>query len=233
MYAVADVYKIILEASRAIKSYSVTQICPCGTTPNLAWLPFEDQSVTADPVGSVQVRRRIKLYKALLGSRSAVYGDHVELSKIRFDPNREVDLGEDFASTVGVGGVVGTKFNWPDYGPRFDDVTLTPRKEAIWQKWIPLYNSLMLSKGTFLNLYTIGYDTPEGYAIAKDGKMYYAFYTGEAQPWEGTLELRGLEKGKYRVFDYVNQKVLGSVDASNPRLPARFTENLLLEVSRQ
>jgi len=189
--------------------------------------------VTADPVGSAQVRRRIKLYKALLGPRSAVYGDHVELSKIRFDPNREVDLGEDFASTVGAGGVVGTKFNWPDYGPRFDDVTLTPRKEAIWQKWIPLYNSLMLSKGTFLNLYTIGYDTPEGYAIAKDGKMYYAFYVGEAQPWEGTLELRGLEKGKYRVFDYVNQKVLGSVDASNPRLPARFTENLLLEVSRQ
>ena len=233
VYAVADVYRIILETSRAIKPYSVTQICPCGTTPNLAWLPFEDQSVTADPVGSVQVRRRIKLYKALLGPRSAVYGDHVELSKIRFDPNREVDLGEDFASTVGAGGVVGTKFNWPDYGPRFDDVTLTPRKEAIWQKWIPLYNSLMLSKGTFLNLYTIGYDTPEGYAIAKDGKMYYAFYVGEAQPWEGTLELRGLEKGKYRVFDYVNQKVLGSVDASNPRLPARFTENLLLEVSRQ
>ena len=233
VYAVADVYRIILETSRAIKPYSVTQICPCGTTPNLAWLPFEDQSVTADPVGSVQVRRRIKLYKALLGPRSAVYGDHVELSKIRFDPDREVDLGEDFASTVGAGGVLGTKFNWPDYGPRFDDVTLTPRKEAIWKKWIPLYNSLMLSKGTFLNLYTIGYDTPEGYAIAKDGKMYYAFYVGEAQPWEGTLELRGLEKGKYRVFDYVNQKVLGSVDASNPRLPAKFTENLLLEVSRQ
>ena len=233
VYAVADLYRIILETSRAIKPYSVTQICPCGTTPNLAWLPFENQSVTADPVGSVQVRRRIKLYKALLGPRSAVYGDHVELSKIRFDPDREVDLGEDFASTVGAGGVVGTKFNWPDYGPRFDDVTLTPRKEAIWKKWIPLYNSLMLSKGTFLNLYTIGYDTPEGYAIAKDGKIYYAFYVGEGQPWEGTLELRGLEKGKYRVFDYVNQKVLGSVDVSHPKIRASFTENLLLEVSRQ
>jgi alpha-galactosidase len=179
------------------------------------------------------VRRRIKLYKALLGPRSAVYGDHVELSKIRFDPNREVDLGEDFASTVGTGGVLGTKFTWPDYGDRFDDVFLTTRKEAIWKQWIPLYNSMMLSKGTFLNLYTIGYDSPEGYAIAKDGKIYYAFFVGEARPWEGTLELRGLEKGTYRVFDYVNRKELGSVDASNPKLQTQFTDHLLLEVSRQ
>jgi alpha-galactosidase len=231
--AVADVYKIIQETSKALKPYSVTQICPCGTTPNLAWLPFENQAVTADPVGSIQVRRRIKLYKALLGPRAAVYGDHVELSKIRFDPNREVDLGEDFASTVGTGGVLGTKFTWPDYGDRFDDVFLTPRKEAIWKQWIPIYTSMMLSKGTFLNLYTVGYDSPEGYAIAKDGKMYYAFFVGEAQPWEGTLELRGLEKGSYRVFDYVNRKELGSVNASNPTLQTKFTEHLLLEVSRQ
>ena len=51
---------------RAIKPESVTQICPCGTPPSLAWLPFIDQAVTADPVGAVQVRRRIKMYKALL-----------------------------------------------------------------------------------------------------------------------------------------------------------------------
>jgi hypothetical protein len=32
-------------------------------------------------------------------------------------------------------------------------------------------DSKMLSQGTFHDLYSIGYDTPEGYAIAKDGKM--------------------------------------------------------------
>ena len=58
----------------------MTQSCPCGTPPSLAWLPFMDQAVTADPVGAVQVRRRIKMYKALLGPESAVYGDHVELT---------------------------------------------------------------------------------------------------------------------------------------------------------
>jgi len=47
--AVADVYKIIYQTTRALKPDSVTQICPCGTTPNVAWLPFMDQAVTADP----------------------------------------------------------------------------------------------------------------------------------------------------------------------------------------
>ncbi len=78
--AMADVYKTIFQTSRALKPESVTQSCPCGTPPSLAWLPFIDQAVTADPVGAVQVRRRIKMYKALLGPESAVYGDHVELS---------------------------------------------------------------------------------------------------------------------------------------------------------
>ncbi len=234
MLAVAGVYKIILDTTRALKPDAVTQICPCGTTPNLAWLPFMNQAVTADPVGSVQVRRRIKLYKALLGPRSAVYGDHVELSKIVFTPAREIDRGEDFASTIGAGGVLGTKFTWPDYGPRFDDAFLTPRKEIHWQKWIGIYNSTMLSKGTFLNLYTIGYDAPEGYAIAKDGAIYYAFFADPASPiWKGAIQLRGLEPGKYRVFDYVNAKDLGTVDASHPQFVTEFKEYLMLAVSKE
>jgi len=91
-----------------------------------------DQAVTADPVGSVQVRRRIKMYKALLGPHAAVYGDHVELTEIKFaNADNEIDMGKDFASTVGTGGVVGTKFVWPDPGPHFKTVLLTPEKEAI------------------------------------------------------------------------------------------------------
>ena len=65
--AMGDVYKVIFETTRALKPDSVTQSCPCGTPPNLAWLRYMDQAVTADPVGSIQVRRRIKMYKALLG----------------------------------------------------------------------------------------------------------------------------------------------------------------------
>jgi alpha-galactosidase len=232
--AMGEVYKVIYETSRALKPDSVTQSCPCGTPPNLAWLPFLDQAVTADPVGSVQVRRRIKMYKALLGPQAAVYGDHVELTKIRYaNGDNEIDEGRDFASTVGAGGVVGTKFVWPDPGPHFKTVLLTPEKEALWRKWMEIYNSKMLSRGTFIDLYVTGYDVPEGYAIAKDGKMYYAFFAPDpSTPWKGEVELRGLEPRRYRVVDYENGKNLGTLDGRNARLRTEFTHHLLLEVSK-
>jgi alpha-galactosidase len=110
---------------------------------------------------------------------------------------------------------------------------LNPEKEAIWKKWIGLYNSKMLSRGTFRNLYMTGYDVPEGYAIEKDGKMYYAFFSAQQKgQWKGELELRGLAPGKYNVRDYVTDKDLGTVDAQNPRMAAEFTGHLLLEVSK-
>jgi alpha-galactosidase len=231
--AMGEVYKAIFQTTRQLKPESVTQSCPCGTPPNLVWLAYLDQAVTADPVGAVQVRRRIKMYKALLGPQAAVYGDHVELSEMPRTAGGYAEVGKDFASTIGTGGVVGTKFTWPDYGPKFKNVYLTPEKEALWKKWTGIYNSKMLSRGTFLNLYTLGYDVPEGYAIEKDGKMYYAFFAPEpAKPWKGEVELRGLQPGKYRVFDYDNGKDLGTLDGAQPRLTTEFTHHLLLEVSK-
>jgi alpha-galactosidase len=233
--AMGDVYKEIFQTTRALKPQSVTQSCPCGTPPSLAWLPFMDQAVTADPVGAVQVRRRIKMYKALLGPESAVYGDHVELSAMTKVGNDWKEHGDDFASTIGAGGVVGTKFVWPDPGPKFKDVNLTAAKEERWKKWIGLYNEKMLSKGEFRDLYVTGYDEPEGYAIAKDGKMYYAFFASP-EGWKGEVELRGLKPGKYRVSDYSEVKGLGTVEAAAngvAKLAAEFKDHLLLEVISQ
>ncbi len=233
--AMGEVYKVIFETSRALKPDSVTQACPCGTTPSLAWLPFIDQAVTADPVGGAQVRRRIKMYKALLGPQSAVYGDHVELSEMTpLGHGNWSEHGADFASTVGTGGVPGTKFVWPDPGPKFKPVALTSEKEEHWKKWLALYNEKMLSKGDFLDLYIYGYDVPEAYAIAKDGKMYYAFFADDDNPFSGEVELRGLKLGTYSVLDYVDGKDLGTVQEEGgkaPRLKTEFQKHLLLEVS--
>jgi alpha-galactosidase len=201
-------------------------------------LPFIDQAVTADPVGAVQVRRRIKMYKALLGPQAAVYGDHVELSSMTpLAHGNWSEHGSDFASTLGTGGVLGTKFVWPDPGPKFKPVALTSDKESHWKKWIALYNEKMLSKGEFRDLYVYGYDVPEAYAIAKDGKMYYAFFAEkENETFSGEVELRGLKPGTYHVSDYVNGQDLGTVQAEVgkvPRLKTEFKEHLLLEVSSQ
>jgi alpha-galactosidase len=241
--AMGEVYKVIFETTRALKPDSVTQSCPCGTPPSLAWFRYMDQAVTADPVGSVQVRRRVKMYKALLGPRAAVYGDHVELTRIKFSSGSdEQDLGSDFASTLGTGGVLGTKFTWPDYGPKFKNVYLTPEKEAHWKEWISLYNEKMLSKGRFLNLYVYGFDVPEAYAIEKDGHMYYAFYApapdsqkqagnAQANHWNGEVELRGLSAKSYHVTDYVRQRNLGTVTGPTVTLKVDFADDLLLEAT--
>jgi alpha-galactosidase len=248
VYAMGEVYKIIFQTTRALKPNSVTQSCPCGTPPSLAWLRYMDQAVTADPVGSAQVRRRIKMYKAILGPRAAIYGDHVELTHISGAfTDKEQDIGSDFASTLGTGGVLGTKFTWPGKESKYKTVYLTPDKDAHWKKWISLYNEKMLSKGNFLDLYNSGYDTPEGYAIEKDGSMYYAFYAPEkpssarsahgvggstgASDWTGAIELRGLQPKRYRVTDYVNNKDYGVVTGPVGTINARFADNLLLQVT--
>jgi alpha-galactosidase len=233
--AMGEIYKVIFQTTRALKPESVTQSCPCGTPPNMAWLPFIDQAVTGDPVGSVQVRQRIKMYKALLGPYAAVYGDHVELTKITgVNSNNEQDIGRDFASTVGSGGVLGTKFTWPEYGPKLKNVYLTKEKEADWKKWITIYNQKMLSRGDFRDLYVYGYDVPEGYAVEKDGKMYYAFFAPSASAdWSGIIDLRGLAPGEYHVTDYENNRDLGTIDDQSPKFTTRFHEHLLLEVAKK
>src|SRR5438477_12386836 len=106
--------------------------------------------------------------------------------------------------------------------------------EEHWKKWTALYNQKMLSHGEFKDLYIYGYDSPEAYAIEKDGKMYYAFYSLKADAeWKGKIELRGLPAGRYRVRDYVNDKDLGEIDAANSSLNVQFIGSLLLEADKE
>ena len=227
--AIGDVYRTIYETSLALKPDSVTQICPCGTTPNIGWLPFENQAVAADPHGSLQIRERIKMYKALFGPRAAVTGDHVEYTGEDFG-------GTDFASTVALGGVPSSRFTWPGYGPD-KTLFLDDAKSDLYRKWIELYQSRMLSTGEFRNLYIHGFDTPEGYAISAKGRMYYAFFAPGADHWQttgrwrGEIELRGLAPGQYQVVDYEHSVEMGTIDARSPKMQVDFDKHLLLEVS--
>ncbi len=216
----------IYETSKAIKPYSVTEICNCGTTQDFFQSIYTDQPVVSDPTSVEQSRRRVKVIKALWGPNAPAYTDHVEHIRLEVDMNDKSDtakVGQDFATSMGPGGVIGTKFTWPG-GP--ENMQLSGEREKHWQKWFGLYNEKMLSKGTYLNLYDIIYDKPESHVIQKGEILYYAFYQKE---WDGEIELRGLDEKKYKVYDYVNEQELGSVTGPIGILPATFTEHLLVE----
>lgn len=216
----------IYETSKSIKPNSVTEICNCGTTQDFYQSVFTDQPVTSDPTSVEQSRRRVKAMKALWGPDAPVYTDHVEHIRLEVDMNDKSDtakVGQDFATAMGPGGVIGTKFTWPA-GP--ENMQLTGEREKHWKKWVTLYNEKMLSKGNYLNLYDIVYDKPESHVIQKEKNFYYAFYADE---WQGPVELRGLENKEYKVYDYVNGVDMGTVTGPVGKINPTFKEHLLIE----
>ena len=215
--ALPDFFREIYETARSVKPDALVEFCPCGTAYSFFTMPHFNMSVASDPESSFQVRSKGKTLKALMGDNIPYFGDHVELS----------DKAIDFASTVGVGGVVGTQFVLPSLVTKHSTSDLTPQRQKVFEKWLHIYNEKMLSRGEYLgDLYDIGFDLPETHVIRKDQEFYYAFY---ARHWSGTIELRGLQDRNYRVFDYVNNKDLGTVHGPKATLSADFNQHLLLE----
>jgi alpha-galactosidase len=101
--ALPDFFKAIYDTAQAVKPGTLVEFCPCGTSFSFFTMPNFNMSVASDPTSSFQVRSKAKTLKALIGDTVPFFGDHVELS----------DGGNDFASTLGVGGVVGTQFVIP------------------------------------------------------------------------------------------------------------------------
>ncbi len=214
-------WKAIYDEARAIKPDVVVEICPCGTQQSVFNMAYQNQTVGSDPLSSWQVRLKGKSIKALMGPHAPYCGDHVELS----------DAGNDFASSVGIGAVVATKFALPGYPIPEPALALTPEKERLWAKWITLYKDKMLPTGTYRGeLYDIGFDKPEAHVIEKDGVMHYAFY---ADIWSGPVALRGLKPGRYVITDYVSGERLGEVTGGAAQLEVAFEKHLLIEARLQ
>jgi alpha-galactosidase len=219
--ALPDFFRAIYDTAQAVKPGALVEFCPCGTGYSFFTMPHFNMSVASDPESSFQIRSKAKTLKALMGDNVPFFGDHVELS----------DGGNDFASTLGVGGVVGTQFVLPSLVAKRSKSDLTPAREKDFEKWLRIYRDKMLSRGQYLGqLYDIGFDVPETHVIRKDQSMYYAFF---AKQWKGTVELRGLEDRNYSVVDYVTGKSLGTVAGHNAHLPVAFDGNLLVEVRPQ
>jgi len=219
--ALPDFFKAIYDTAQAVKPGTLVEFCPCGTAFSFFTMPHFNMSVASDPRGSFQIRSKAKTLKALMGDDVPFFGDHVELS----------DGANDFASTLGVGGVVGTQFVLPSLVTKHGKSDLTPEREKEFEKWLRIYREKMLSRGQYLGqLYDIGFDVPETHVIRKGKTMYYAFF---AKQWKGAVELRGLEDRNYSVVDYVTGKNLGMVSGHGAHLPVEFDGHLLLEVQPQ
>ncbi len=214
-------FKAIFDEAQKLKPGALVEFCPCGTSYSFYTMPFYNMSVASDPSSSWQVRTKGKALKALLGDGVPYFGDHVELS----------DDATDFASTVGVGGVVGSQFTLPAVASRATQFDLTPARRRIFEKWVALYNDKMLSEGTYQGtLYDIGFYRPEAHAIKKGESMYYAFF---APQFTGKVELRGLEDRAYKVMDYENKRELGTVHGPTAQIETHFEKHLMLEADPQ
>ena len=210
--------------ARQYKPDAVVQVCPCGCAVNYFLIPHINQAVASDPESSRQVRMKRKAYAAM-SPVLAYYGDHVELT----------DHGDDFASQIGTGSVIGTKFTWPKDNPDVKDgpFVLTPERETLIRKWMKIYKENNLSRGVYLNLYTWGFDYPEAHVIRQNDALYYAFYTDDAG-YEGTLELRGLDpEAEYTAEEYTaDEPRTFIVKGSEPRIEAKFTRNYLIKLTK-
>ncbi|MFD6286845.1 glycoside hydrolase family 36 protein [Streptomyces sp. NPDC060205] len=207
---VARFWKAIHEAAHAANPDALVELCPCGTAFAFHNLPYVDQYPSSDPESSYQVRSKGKSMKALMGAGSSYAGDHVELS----------DNGDDFASSYGVGAVLSTKFTLPGTGAPDKATDLTPEKEVLWRKWVSLYKKNMLPTGEYRGeLYDIGFDKPEAHVVAKKQTLHYAFY---ADRWDGTVELRGLGRTRYRLMDPFTGTSLGTATAQHNTVKLSF-----------
>jgi alpha-galactosidase len=219
--ALPNFFREIYDAAQSAKPGSLVEFCPCGTAYSFFTMPHFNMSVASDPTSSFQVRSKGKTIKGLMGDDVPYFGDHVELS----------DNHDDFASTLGIGGVVGTQFVLPSLVQKHGRFDLTPDHAKSFQKWLELYQEKGLARGQYLGtLYDIGFDLPETHVIRKDQKMYYAFF---ASVWKGSVELRGLDDRAYHVVDYVDGKDFGIVRGPVAHLSADFSRHLLLEATPQ
>jgi alpha-galactosidase len=218
--AIPAFYKTIFDAALSVNPEAKIEICPCGTNQSFFLMPYMNETVASDPHTSWQIRLKGKVLRAL-NPYALFYGDHVELSDDKCD----------FASTVGVGGTIGSKFVYPPgayLNSENGDISLTPEKEKIWKKWIDIYSNNMLSKGKYCgNLYDIGFDRPETHAIMKEDTVYYAFY---ASKFKGDIELRGLQNKKYKIVDYENNIELGAAKGPVSKINVSFEKHLLIKV---
>lgn len=209
------VYKVVDETLQKYNKDAFQEVCICATAHSPYNMPYYQIASASDPVNLNQVRRRIKVEKAIHGPSFCV-GDCYQVPKDEWDG---YSVRESFESALGTGAQVTTFYK---------DLDSTQFKT--WQNGFAKYRELKLSRAEYLNLYDIAFDKPEIHVVKKGDEMFYGIY---ADFWtkNDTIILRGLEKGvTYSVYDYMHNKNLGIITGTNPVLKIDFTKYLLIRL---
>ncbi len=218
-------FKIIYETAHKINPNVQIELCPCGSVFSFYHLPFTNINLSSNPVSSWQIRLKGKTFNGILGEKAIYSGDNVELS----------DNQEDFASTIGIGGVVASAFILPEFvnkNQNSSNYFLTKEKEESWKKWLGIYNQNRLSEGKYRGeLYDVAFDYPETHAVEKNDTMFYAFYSKD---FDGIVEFKGLEEDEdYQIIDYVNNELLGKISGERPFLTIEVKDYLLVKAKKE
>lgn len=212
---VPQVYKTIYETLQKYNKDALHEVCICAAPHSPYFMPYYQIASSSDPTNLFQVRRRIKVEKAIHGSTFCV-GDCYQVPKDEFDG---YSVRESFESALGTGAQVTTFYR-----------ELDSTQFRTWQNGFGKYREMLLSQAEYLNLYDIAFDKPEIHVVKKGEEMYYGIY---AETWkkEDGISLRGLKKqSNYRVYDYMNNRDLGTISEENPVLNVDFKEYLLIRV---
>jgi alpha-galactosidase len=169
-------------------------------------------------VNPAQVRRRVKLEKAIRGPSFCV-GDGYQVPMNEWNG---YSVPESFETAMGTGAQLTTFY-----------AHLTDHQREKWTRWFRLYTELGLSSGEYLNLYDIAFDKPEIHVVRKGKELFYGIFA-DFWPQDRRIELRGLApRVRYAVYDYANDRSLGVVSGSEPYLNVGFKDSLLLRVRAQ
>ncbi len=185
-------YKRMYEKAQSIKPGCAIEMCECGRPHDPFKLPYYNIVNASDPHSKEQVRQRLKLEKALNGSKVYFNPGYVisEKSEARGYDVCEID------ECVAMGGYFATYYK-----------ELTPERKKEWLKWMKIYKEEAIYKGEYLNLYDVANDLPEFHVTKKDDNLFY-FAPG---PFKGEAELRGLDSKSYTIIDFSTEETIATV----------------------
>lgn len=193
----SDQYQVMYDRIQEIKPGSGVEMCECGRPHDPYKMPFYNITNASDSNSEAQIRQRVKIEKALNGSKT-----YFGAGYILPEPGEFYDPGT-LSLVLGIGAHFQTYYT-----------DLTPDQFEEWKTWLTVYNELELYKAEYLNLYDIAFDVPEVHALRQDGELYYYVPGG----FDGELELRGLENKTYAIVDYINNVELGIVEGPIAKL---------------